>query len=109
MSNELVPVVDGIVSGESRRASRSIARSRSAAQVRMARVADEADIAIEKLEQISFATINAMGAIARVNGAQKLFEQQAPELAGRLNRLADFHELAAVQSIEDMRRDIRRR
>lgn len=109
MPNELVPIVDGTVVRDSRRASKSINRSRSVSQVRMARVADEADVASEKVEQVSYTTGNAMMAIARINGVQKQLEQSAPEQAGRLSRLADFHELAMVEVVEDLRRDLRRK
>lgn len=92
-----------------RRAARAITRSRSVTQVRQARIADDADVAMEKVEQVSFTTANAMFAVARVNGVLKQLEQQSPELSARLNRLADYHELAVAQTVEDLRRDLRRR
>ena len=75
----------------------------------MARVTDEADVAIEKVEQVSYTTVTGMMAVARVGGVLTQLESQNPALSGRLNRLADYHELAVAQTIEDLRRDLRRR
>lgn len=107
--SEIERYTGGIMSRDSRRAARSIERSKSVTQVRNARVADEADVAMEKVEQVSHITATAMMAIARVNGVQKQLEQAAPELAGRLSRMADYHELAMVEVAEDLRRDLRRK
>lgn len=109
MSGEISLYEGGGLTRDTRRAARSISRSKSVSQVRQARIADEADVAMEKVEQVSVTTANALFAVARVNGVQKQLEQQAPELAGRLNRMADYHELAVAQTIEDLRRDLRRR
>ena len=107
--SELIPFTEGGgPQRDNRRAGKAISRSRSASQVRMARVADESDVASDKVDQVTYATAGAMFAVARVNGVFKQLEQQAPELAGRLSRLADFHELAVAQSVEDLRRDLRR-
>lgn|GEM_PF-2763548 len=99
----------GAVTRSVRRASRAVDHSKSVSQMRVARIADEADVASEKVEQVSHTTANAMMAVARVNGVLKQLEQSSPELAGRLSRLADFHELAMCEVVEDLRRDFRRK
>lgn len=110
MSQELSLYGDnGLAPRAARRTARAITSSRSTAQLRQARVADEADVAMEKIEQVSFTTANAMFAVARVNGVLKQLEQQSPELSGRLSRLADYHEMAMAQTVEDLRRELRRR
>lgn len=55
----------GGISRDVRRTARSMERSRSVTQVRNARIADEADVAIEKVEQVSYVTTTGMMAIAR--------------------------------------------
>lgn len=108
--SDLVPwQPDGAVTRHARGAARAISRSKSLSQMRQARIADEADVAVEKVEQVSLTAVNAMFAVARVNGVLKQLEQQSPELSGRLARLADYHELAVAQNVEDLRRDLRRR
>lgn len=99
----------GEASRLAKRTARSIVRSHSITQSRLARIADDADIATEKVEQLTYLTGNAMMAVARVNGVQKQLEQQAPELAGRLSLLAENHVLMAVEVIEATRRDMRRK
>ncbi|MBZ5735128.1 hypothetical protein K8Z61_11530 [Nocardioides sp. TRM66260-LWL] len=108
--SDIVPYSSGgVISRDNRRAARSIERSATVAQVRRARVADETDVAAEKVEQLSYLTGAAMMAVARVNGMHKQLEQQAPELAGRLAVLADNHVLMALEVIEDARREMRRK
>jgi hypothetical protein len=97
------------LSRDSRRASRSISRSRSVSQIRMARVDDETDVTLAKVDALTATTGAAMGAVVRVAQAQRHLEQLAPEAAGRLAFLADDHLLAMGDSVQDLRRELRRR
>jgi hypothetical protein len=96
----------------SRSAARSMGRSKAVSQVRQARVVDEADVALEKLEQATYLTVNAAMALTKVAGAIKQFEEQSGgdmALAARLQRMGDRHEWIVGESIEDFRRDVRRK
>jgi hypothetical protein len=107
--SELIPYNEGAVTRDVRRAGRAISRSRSVNQVRMARVDDEADVAVEKVEALTSATGAAMGAVTRVAQAQKQLETLSPEVTGRLAFLADSHLLAVGDSLQDLRRQLRRK
>lgn len=97
---------------ESRRAAKAMSRSKAVAQIRQARIADEADVTLEKLEQATYLTVNGAMALTKVAGAIKQFEEQSGgdmALAARLQRLGDRHEWIVGESIEDFRRDVRRK
>ena len=107
--SDLIPFVDGGgLSCDNRRAGRAISRSRSVSQVRMARVNDEADVSIEKVEALTVTTGMGMAAVTRVAQAQSHLETLAPEVSGRLAYLADSHLLAVGDCLHDLRRQLRR-
>lgn len=96
----------------SRLAVRAIGRSREITQIRQARIADEADVVLEKVEQATYLTMNAAMAITKVAGTIKQIEEQTGgdmALAARLQRLGDRHEWICGEAIEDFRRDVRRK
>lgn len=107
--SEVQPYESATPSRFDRSATRATLRSRSAAQARMARIADEADVSMEKVEQVTVTVANGMFAVARVDNVLRQLEAQSPAISGRLARLADFHEMAVAQTVEDLRRDLRRR
>lgn len=106
--SELIPYTGGTaLSRDSRRAARAISRSRSVTQVRLSRIDDEADVAIQKVEALTSATGASMSAVTRVAQAQKHLETLAPEVSGRLSYLADSHLMAVADSLQDLRRSLR--
>lgn len=92
-----------------RRAGRAISRYQTGGQVRIAQVDTEADISLAKVDALTTATGNAMGAVVRVAQAQQHLELLAPAAAGRLAYLADTHMLAMGDLMQDLRRDLRRK
>ena len=97
----------GALSRDSRRAARAISRGRSSTQVRLARVNDETDVALEKVQAQTEATQFAMGAVTRIAMAQRHYEAMAPEARGRLSVLADDHLLGMGDTLQDHRRSMR--
>jgi hypothetical protein len=91
------------------RASRVISRYRTGAQIRVGAVDADTDIAAAKVDGITHATGQAMGAVVRVAQAQRQLETLAPEASGRLALLADAHVLALSDLLSDLRRDLRRK
>ncbi len=106
--SEISPYSGGL-DRDARRAGKSISRSRSFSQVRMAKVDDETDVAMVKVDALTSTTGSAMSGIVRVAQAQRQLEQLAPEAAGRLAFLADSHSLAMGDILQDLRRDLRRK
>lgn len=92
-----------------RRASRAINRYQAVGQVRAGGVDTDTDVALVKMDALTQATGNAMGAVVRVAQAQTHLEQLAPQASGRLNFLADDHMLAMSDVMADLRRDIGRK
>jgi hypothetical protein len=109
MSGEIIPYPGSGLTRDARRASRTISRYQSCAQVRVARVDIETDVAIAKVDALTTATGTAMGSVVRVAQAQRQLEQLAPEAAGRLAFLADDHMLSMGDAMQDLRRELRRR
>lgn len=106
--SELLPYGESQMSRDARRAGRAISRSRSVAQIRMARLDDEADVSMAKAEAVSTATAHAMHTVTRIALAQRQLELQAPEAAARLAFLADDHMLGLSDLLADLRRQLRR-
>lgn len=92
-----------------RRASRAISRYQTGGQLRIAQVDTETDVALVKVDALTTATGNAMGAVVRVAQAQQQLGLLAPAAAGRLAYLADSHMLAMGDLMQDLRRDLRRK
>jgi hypothetical protein len=92
---------------DTRRAVRAISRARASTQVRLARVNDETDVALEKVQAQTEATQFAMGAVSRIALAQRHYEAMAPEASGRLSFLADEHLLGMGNTLQDHRRSMR--
>lgn len=92
-----------------RRAGRAISRYQTGGQVRIAQVDTETDLALVKVDALTTATGNAMGAVVRVAQAQQQLELLVPNAAGRLAYLADSHMLAMGDLMQDLRRDLRRK
>ena len=107
--SSLTPYVSGGVPSDVRRAARAISRYQSSAQVQVAKVDSETDIALAKVDALTTATGSAMTSVLRVAQAQRNLEQLAPEAAGRLAFLADDHLLSMGDVMADLRRDLRRR
>jgi hypothetical protein len=107
MTTELSLHEGGGLSRDSRRAARAISRNRSTTQVRLARVNDETDVALEKVQVQAEATQFAMGAVTRIAMAQRHYEAMAPEASGRLSFLADEHLLGVGDTLQDHRRSMR--
>lgn len=106
---ELIPINESTgLTRDVRRTSRGISRSRSYAQLRMAGISDETDVAMEKVEALTAATGSGMSAVTRVAQAQRQLETLAPEASGRLAFLAEAHVLAVGDSLQDLRRSLRR-
>lgn len=93
---------------DSHRCALAIRRQRADAQVRMAGVDVETDVALVKLDALTSFTGQAMGAVVRVAQAQRQLEQLAPEASGRLALLADDHVLVLADLAADLRRELRR-
>ena len=107
--SELIPFTQPAgLSRDTRRSARAITRSRATTQVRMSVINDEADVAFEKVEALTTATGAAMSSVTRVAQAQRQLEGLAPEASGRLAFLADAHLLAVGDSLQDLRRQLRR-
>lgn len=112
MSALMVPEGSGQLSRSDRRGARAIQRSRTITQVRQSRIADEADVVMEKMEQATYLTVNGGLDLAKVAGAIKQLEEQSAgdmALSARLQRMGDRHEWILGECIEDFRRDVRRR
>lgn len=111
MEHSIVPYEEGRLARGARRGALAVQRSRTLAQVRQSRIADEADVALEKLDQSTYLTVNAGLRLARVAAAIKQLEEQAGgdmALSARLQRMGDRHEWILGESIEDFRREVRR-
>jgi hypothetical protein len=106
--SELSPFICADGSGDARRASRQLSRSRLGAQIRTGEVGSVTDVALAKVDNLTMATGNAMQQVTRVATAQRQLEQLAPEAAGRLAFLADDHMLGCAELLGDLRRDLRR-
>jgi hypothetical protein len=106
--SSLIPIPEpGSLDRDSRRAARAISRGRSATQVRLARVNDQTDVALEKIQAQTETTQFAMGAVTRIAMAQRHYEAMAPEASGRLSLLADEHLLGMGDTLQDHRRSMR--
>jgi hypothetical protein len=106
--SELLPYTGaGSLTRDSRHAGRAINHSRAATHVRMSRINDENDVAIEKIEALTSTTGYAMSAVTRVAQLQRQLETLAPDASGRLALLADSHVLAVGDSLQDLRRSLR--
>ncbi|MFL6137360.1 MAG: hypothetical protein ACJ74O_06105 [Frankiaceae bacterium] len=93
---------------DERRTGRAISRVRSGGAVRLARVDTEVDIAVGKMDGLTLATGQGLGAVGRVAQAEQQLVQLAPLASGRLAYLADRHMLAVGDVLDDLRRDLRR-
>ena len=98
----------GTLSRDARRASREISRSRLSTQIRTGQVNNTTDITLTKVENLTFATGNAMQQVTRVAQAQRQLEQLTPEVAGRLAFLAEDHLLGCAELLADLRCNLRR-
>ncbi len=109
--SDLLPYSPGglTVSGDARRAARTISRHQAHAQVRVSAVDVDTDVAMAKIDALTQATGSAMGAVVRVAQAQTQLEQLAPAASGRLNYLAEAHTHAMGDIMTDLHRDTRRR
>ncbi len=105
--SDLIPYTEHGLTRDERRAARAVSRSRTRSQIRMAVIDDETNVAVDKIEAVTYATGTAMGAVTRVAQAQKQFETLAPEVSGRLSYLADGHMLAVGDTVQDLRRHLR--
>ncbi len=109
MGSDMMPFLEGgVLSRDSRRASREISRGRLGAQVRSAQVDNSTDVTMAKVENLTMATANAMQQVTRVAQAIRQLEQMMPEVAGRLGYLADDHMLGCSELLADLRREMRR-
>jgi hypothetical protein len=109
MSDIILSQEGGGLTRDVRRAAKTISRCHSVAQVRIARIDAETDVALAKVDAVSVATGSAMASVVRVAQAQRHLELLAPEAAGRLSYLADDHMLAMGDTVADLRRELRRR
>lgn len=100
--------IDGLAR-DARRAGRAISRHQAGGLVRISQVDTDTDVGLAKMDALTAATGQAMGAVVRVAQAQRHLEQLAPEAAGRLSFLADDHMLSMSDVMADLRRDLRRR
>ena len=107
--SDLIPYATGELERDTRRAGRAISRHRAGTQVRLAAVDDDTDLAMQKVDALTSTTGLAMGAVARVAQVQRQLETLAPEASGRLAFLADSHVVAVGDTVQDLRRDLRRR
>ncbi len=98
-----------LLRGDVRGGSRSISRLQTGALVRQVAVDSETDVALTKIDAITTATGQGMGAIARVAQAQTSLEQLTPQASGRLNLLADRHALDVAEVLGDLHHRLRRR
>jgi CO/xanthine dehydrogenase FAD-binding subunit len=99
----------GELTRPARRASRAITSRQLAAQVRLAGVDADTDVAIGKIENLTMATGVAASAVVRVARAQRYLEQLAPEASERLAFLADDHMIGCADMLADLPCSLRRR
>lgn len=98
----------GGLSRLSQRAVRTIDVDLSAAQVRRSRIANTADSAAEKIDQLTYVTGVGLTSIGKIGAVVSQIEQQHPELSGRLTQFADLHANITAEILEDARREMRR-
>ncbi len=111
MSHDMQQYQGGNVSlpGDVRRAGRAISRYQAGAQVRLADVDTETDVALGKIDATTATTAQAMAAVIRVAQLHKNLELLAPEAAGRLAYLAEDHMLGMGETVAELRRQLRRK
>lgn len=92
---------------DARRAGRSVSKYQAGGLVRTTTVDVDTDVALAKVDALTAATGQAMGAVVRIAQAQKHLELLAPEAFGRSAFLADDHLLAISGTLTDLRRSLR--
>lgn len=109
MSYDLTPYAGGPLLRDARRTTRAISRVNSGGQIRQAQVDVETDVAICKIESITIATGQALGAVARVAQAETAMAQNFPGASGRLAFIAERHMLHVSDVVDDLQRTLRRK
>jgi hypothetical protein len=94
---------------DTRRAARHVSRFQAGAQVRLAAIDSETDVALGKIDAATATSAQAMAAVIRVAQLHKNLELLAPEAAGRLAYLADVHMVGMGETVVELQRQLWRK
>lgn len=108
MPGELTPLSGGYPVRATRRAAREMTSYQAAAQVRIARMDADTDVALAAMDDLTTAVGWGMGKVVRIARLQQDLEALAPAATGRLAYLADVHGLGMGDVVDDLRRRLQR-
>lgn len=108
--SDLQPFRDNfLLPRDARSTTRTNSRTHAGALARMSKVDADADLARAKLGAYTDTVGEGMAEVTRISRLQEHLEQLSPAASGRLAFLADEHAVGVANTLNDLRRDLRRR